>query len=200
MGTIVIRPFDEFVDIQFVEPFTLINTRIRIEKPTFQERLEEVERLVLDDLIETLHGRRKTRLGIQLILVGIQHTLECPDVHRIETRILVGYIEGFLIFHKEDGIRKGEVGIVDEGVETSHKLIRSNRQGELGDGMVVCIDADHIQSAAFEVNPIRSLDRSVDVFLNGYLCRIPIDSRMSTHGPMEKINAGHIGQIAKFHS
>src|SRR5699024_2071456 len=49
MGTIVIRPFDKFVDIQFVESFTLTNTRIRIEKTTFQERLEEVERLILDD-------------------------------------------------------------------------------------------------------------------------------------------------------
>ena len=156
--------------------------------------------MVLDDLIETLHGRRKTRLCIQLILVGIQHTFERPDVHHIETRILVGYIEGFLIFHKEDGIHKGEVGIVDEGVETSHKLIRSNRQGELGDGMVVCIDADHIQSAAFEIDPIHSLNRSVDVFLNGDLCRIPIDIRLSLHGPMEKITARHIGQIAKFHN
>ena len=156
--------------------------------------------MVLDDLIETLHGRRETRLCIQLILVGIQHTLERVDVHRIETRIFVGYIEGFLIFHKEDGIHKGEVGIVDEGVETSHKLIRSNRQGELGDGMIVCIDANHIQSAAFEVDPIRSLDRSVNVFLNGDLCRIPIDTRLPTHGPMEKIAASHISQITKFHN
>ena len=40
---IVIRLFDEFVDIQFVEPFILTNTIIRIEKTLSQERLEEVE-------------------------------------------------------------------------------------------------------------------------------------------------------------